>query len=225
MAITYENTPLSWANKGTEPPAALKQAGWQPAQKPPSAYFNYQFANTGDCLTELQNKLSAHASTVESEIDTLENRVTPINLGGTGATTVSEALTNLGLEDTVHTANDTTAPSTETPIDADLLEGHSASYFATADSAATATTYTATLTTTWTGSSAPYTQTVTITGITSSDTPIVDVILSSTTSTALSQLEAWGCVSKIETATDSITVTCLEDKPITAIPIQLKVVR
>lgn len=85
-------------------------------------------------------------------------------------------------------------------------------------------TYTATISTTWSGSG-PYTQTVTVTGITSSDTPIVDVILSTTTSTALNQLEAWGCVSKIETATDSITVTCLEDKPTTAIPIQLKVVR
>lgn len=86
-------------------------------------------------------------------------------------------------------------------------------------------TYTTTISTSWTGSSAPYTQTVTVTGITSSDTPIVDVILSTTTSTALNQLEAWGCVSKIETETDSITVTCLEDKPTTAIPIQLKVVR
>lgn len=85
--------------------------------------------------------------------------------------------------------------------------------------------YTATISTSWTGSSAPYTQTVTVTGITSTDTPIVDVVLSSTTSTALNQLEAWNCVSQITTGTNQITVTCLEDKPITAIPIQLKVVR
>lgn len=86
-------------------------------------------------------------------------------------------------------------------------------------------TYTATLSTSWSGSSAPYTQTVTVSGITSSDTPIVDVVLSTTNSTAISQLEAWGCVSKITTGTNSITATCLEDKPTTAIPIQLKVVR
>lgn len=85
-------------------------------------------------------------------------------------------------------------------------------------------TYTATISTTWSGSG-PYTQTVDITGITSTDTPIVDLVLDSDTDIALNQLEAWGCVSKIETATDSITVTCLEDKPTTAIPIQLKVVR
>lgn len=88
-----------------------------------------------------------------------------------------------------------------------------------------ATTYTATISTSWTGSSAPYTQTVELSGITESDTPIVDVILSDDTTTALNQLEAWGCVSKIETATDNITVTCLEDKPTIEIPIQLKAVR
>ena len=77
----------------------------------------------------------------------------------------------------------------------------------------------------WNGENAPYTQTVTVNGITSTDTPIVDVVLSSTTSTALNQLEAWNSVSKITTGTNKITVTCLEDKPTTAIPIQLKVVR
>ena len=83
--------------------------------------------------------------------------------------------------------------------------------------------YVVTISTNWTGSSAPYTQTITVTGLTNMDTPIVDVVLSSTTSTALSQLEAWNCVSKITTGTNQITVTCLEDKPTTAIPIQLKV--
>lgn len=106
--------------------------------------------------------------------------------GGTGATTESEALANLG------------GASTET--------------------------YTATIGTEW-SENAPYTQTVTITGITGTDNPVVDLVLDSDTDTALNQLEAWGCVSKIETDTDSITVTCLEDKPTTAIPIQLKVVR
>ena len=57
------------------------------------------------------------------------------------------------------------------------------------------------------------------------DTPIVDVVLSSTTSMALSQLEAWNCVSNIETGADQITVTCLEDKPTVAILVQIKVVR
>ena len=85
--------------------------------------------------------------------------------------------------------------------------------------------YSATLSTNWSGSSAPYTQNVTLTGILSDDSPIVDVVLDTDSETALSQLEAWGCVSKIATGTNQITVTCLEDKPTVAISIQIKVVR
>lgn len=48
---------------------------------------------------------------------------------------------------------------------------------------------------------------------------------STASSTALSQLESWSCVSKIETAAGSITATCFEEKPTIDLPIQLKVVR
>lgn len=70
-----------------------------------------------------------------------------------------------------------------------------------------------------------YTQDIAVTGILSSDNPIVDVVLDSSKDMALQQLEAWSCISKIETSDDSITVTCLEEAPTVAIPIQLKVVR
>ena len=55
-------------------------------------------------------------------------------------------------------------------------------------------------------STAPYTQTVSVQGILATDTPIVDVVLDSTTSTAISQNNSWAFVSKIETSADSITV-------------------
>lgn len=90
---------------------------------------------------------------------------------------------------------------------------------------ATTAIYDATISANSWSTSAPYTQTVTVSGIKSSDTPIIDVSLSSTTSTALNQLEAWSCVSKITTRTNGLTVTCFEDKPTTAIPIKIKVVR
>lgn len=85
--------------------------------------------------------------------------------------------------------------------------------------------YNTTLSSSGWSSSVPYTQTVSIQGILATDVPVVDVVLSSTTSTAKSQLEAWSCVSKIETAAGSITATCLEELPTIDIPIQLKVVR
>lgn len=77
----------------------------------------------------------------------------------------------------------------------------------------------------WNGSSAPYTQTVSVQGILATDTPIVDVVLDSNTSTAISQNNSWAFVSKIETTANSITAACLESKPEVDLPIQLKVVR
>lgn len=90
---------------------------------------------------------------------------------------------------------------------------------------ATTNLYTATLLSSGWSSSAPYTQTVSVSGILSTDTPIADVVLDVVTSTAMTQISAWMCVSKIETANGSITATCLEEKPTIDIPIQLKVVR
>ena len=90
---------------------------------------------------------------------------------------------------------------------------------------ATTNLYTATLTSSGWSSSDPYTQTVSVSGILSTDTPIADVVLDVVTSTAMTQISAWMCVSKIETANGSITATCLEEKPTIDIPIQLKVVR
>ena len=85
-------------------------------------------------------------------------------------------------------------------------------------------TWTATITTTWSGSG-PYTQSVTVPGILASDMPHITPVYSSDNDTALSQKEAWACVSKAVTAANSITFACFEDKPATAIPIQIEVIR
>ena len=86
-------------------------------------------------------------------------------------------------------------------------------------------TYTAEIGTNWEAAeTGEYVQSVEVAGILASDNPIVDVVLDSSKDTALSQLEAWSYISKIETSNGSITVTCLEEAPTTAIPIQIKVV-
>ena len=77
----------------------------------------------------------------------------------------------------------------------------------------------------WLGSTAPYTQTVTVTGLLSTDRPIVDVALTGTAETDMPILEAWGLVSRITTAENSITAVCYEDKPEVDIPIQMEVIR
>lgn len=85
--------------------------------------------------------------------------------------------------------------------------------------------YQATIGTTWSGSAAPYTQTIAVSGILATDTPIVDVNLSSISySNKDSVIEAYSKVYRITTANNSITVYA-DDKTETAIPIQLKVTR
>lgn len=85
-------------------------------------------------------------------------------------------------------------------------------------------TWTATITTTWSGSD-PYTQSVAVSGILESDLPHITPVYSSDNDTALAQKEAWSCVSNAVTAANAITFSCFEDKPATAIPIQIEVIR
>jgi hypothetical protein len=84
--------------------------------------------------------------------------------------------------------------------------------------------YTATITTTWVGASVPYTQTITVNNITANDMPIITAVYSSNNETAKLEKIAWDYISKIETGDNSITCTCFETKPKTAINIQIKVV-
>ena len=92
------------------------------------------------------------------------------------------------------------------------------------DSKATTSTLTTTISTTW-SSSTPYTQNITVSGITSTDNPCVDVVLTGDSNADKLILEAWGTVNRIVTSTNAITVYCYDVAPSVAIPIQLKVVR
>ena len=85
-------------------------------------------------------------------------------------------------------------------------------------------TWTETIATTWSGSG-PYTQSVTVSGILASDMPHITPVYSSDNAAALAQKEAWACVSKAVAAANTITFACFEDKPATAIPIQIEVIR
>ena len=84
--------------------------------------------------------------------------------------------------------------------------------------------YTATLGTGWTGSG-PYTQTVAVSGILATDMPHITPVYDAANATAIAQKKAWNCVSKAEAAAGGIKFTCFENKPTTAIPIQIEVTR
>lgn len=66
--------------------------------------------------------------------------------------------------------------------------------------------YTATIPyTSWTGSSAPFSKAVTISGIISSDEPIIDIIPTGTYATDITMQQNWGKIYRAVTSTDTIT--------------------
>lgn len=83
---------------------------------------------------------------------------------------------------------------------------------------------TATLSTSWSGTG-PYTQTLSLIGIQNTDTPHVGPVYASDAETALKQQKGWNKVSFARAGDSKIIFTCLEEKPDTAIPIQIEVVR
>ena len=241
--MAYTNKPIDWQNEGTEPSSTLKTNGFEPGMKPAADTFNYFWHNTGECISELQTKVgdpanlktTSKTSLVEATNENKQNIDTKVP---TSRTINGKALT----EDITLTPNDMADIDTENIADGAItqakingltatiselnyMDGVTSSVQTQLNNKSTTATYTTTLNTTWNGTAAPYTKTQTVTGILATDNPIVDIVLSSTTATALEQLEAYSCISKITTSTNSITVTCLEDKPTVAIPLQLKVVR
>ena len=91
---------------------------------------------------------------------------------------------------------------------------------------ATTASYSATLSKSGWSSSAPYTQTVSVSGIKSTDNPIVDMDASkATTSNWEDLMESWNYIGRITANSGSVTAYCYEDKPTMDITIFLKVVR
>lgn len=81
--------------------------------------------------------------------------------------------------------------------------------------------YTCSLGTTWTATGAYFTQNVIVTGITATDTPIVDLVAS--TSDYNTAQKEWGKVFKITTSANTLTFYATEATTV-ALSIKLKVV-
>lgn len=87
--------------------------------------------------------------------------------------------------------------------------------------------YTSTIPTAWSGTSAPYTQSVNITGLLMTDKQIhITPDYSTTLNTAKAQKKAWSLISKGElNANNQILFTCFEEKPTTAVPIKVEIIK
>lgn len=84
--------------------------------------------------------------------------------------------------------------------------------------------YTVTIGTDWLGDIAPYSIAVTINGVTSDDSPEIDLKPSSDYEVASKQVDAWGAVYRAVSGTNSITFYATE-KPEVQIPIQVRCIR
>ena len=93
------------------------------------------------------------------------------------------------------------------------------------DGKATKTLYTATLPyTSWTGSSAPYSKAVTVSGMLSTDTPVVDIVPTGTYATDVLMETNWSNIYRIVTSADTVTFYA-HAVPTADIPLQILVVR
>ncbi len=176
--------------------------------------------NTADNLTNYYTKTETYTqSETNSLLDTKVDKVSGKGLSTEDFTAAEKAkLEGIEAEANKTVVVQSTGNSTTSVMSQDVVTTE-------LNNKATTALYNSTLASSGWSSAAPYTQTVNVSGILSTDTPIVDVVLDVDTPTAISQISAWMCVSKIETSNGSITATCLEDVPTIDIPVQLKVVR
>lgn len=77
----------------------------------------------------------------------------------------------------------------------------------------------------WTSAAAPYTQTVNVTGVLTTDKPIIDVSVSDTVTTGISETEQWANITKATAGAGTITFSCYEEKPDIDLTVNVKVVR
>lgn len=74
MAIEFTNKPIKWTNEGTAPSEDLKTNGFQAGYKPPAAVFNNQWHTTGECIEELQTKLSGVDDKADTKVDKVSGK-------------------------------------------------------------------------------------------------------------------------------------------------------
>lgn len=137
-----------------------------------------------------------------------------------GSAAVSFTLTEIGVAAANHTHSDYLATSGGT-ISGNLSVTGSLSV---GSLSGVRKDFTGTLSTSWSGSKAPYTQNVTVSGILSTDRPILDMVCSGTYATDQSREEGWLNIYRAVTAANRITFYAHE-KPTVSIPFYAQVTR
>lgn len=74
----------------------------------------------------------------------------------------------------------------------------------------------------WVGDAAPYTQSISIDWMTDTITAEIWPVLDSETETAITQKAAFGVISRIDSGSGNVTITCLEEKPTIDLPVMIR---
>ncbi len=117
-----------WNEAGVEPPAAKKNTGWEPEEKPPAGWFNWLFNRIYDCIVELRDNVATNPLNADLDCDgntitgaQIEDYVeTAVISSGTGAQT-------LDLEDG-NVFEHTVDANTETTISLDSVRSGAQSF-------------------------------------------------------------------------------------------------
>ena len=191
-----------------------------------STELGYLDGVTSAIQTQLNGKASSSHNHSASNIT---SGTLPVARGGTGLTASPSLLVNLGSTSaaSVMAASPRPGVTGTLPISRGGTGATSASAALTALGAAKRAYYTCTVSTSsWTANSGGgYSKKITVSGILSTDVPVVGVVLSSTVSTAKLQGAAFACINRITTASNSITCYAYNSAPTTSITLQLLVVR
>lgn len=124
------------------------------------------------------------------------------------------------------TANSAVTAAGNAASAASAAAGAAANAQSTANSKALKVPFTAQLTASgWTGDTAPYTQTVALEGILAEDDPYYGPVYSGDVSQRIQERTAFGCIDDLDTAENSVTFTCFENKPVTDLTVQMEVFR
>ena len=173
--------------------------------------------------------LGAAAASHNHSASQITSGTLPVSRGGTGLTASPSLLVNLGSTSaaSVMAASPRPGVTGTLPISRGGTGATSASAALTALGAAKRAYYTCTVSTSsWKANSGGgYSKKITVSGILSTDVPVVGVVLSSTVSTAKLQGAAFACINRITTASNSITCYAYNSAPTTSITLQLLVVR
>ena len=76
----------------------------------------------------------------------------------------------------------------------------------------------------WIGSEAPYSRSITVPGLLATDSPIVDLVPSTTWATLLTEEEAWGAIKRVVAGTNSLVFYAAE-VPLVSLDIKVEVHR